>query len=269
MITKSIKQYFQEFDLKFKDTSKFNNQWYLDNTGCKSNISEVKAIDTKGGYSEEWYRARMVWSLVESRMYPKENICVELRFPKGSEGNSGLEVDLVIFKNNQWEKDFDKWNKKDAIPNSLKKQILVVMEAKKIGGKQETAINKQLFPAMNEYQGDYVFGVYFDSQDDILVFKQEEKKFPQRYNLSKMVEAEKEENTLNLENRDELSEFPNFQTFLQNIESKQDLAKLNFETNDPITQQTFEGEFLNNLNRIKNNLSITDLQGLVVEFLTL
>jgi type I restriction enzyme M protein len=264
-----LKQYFADFEIKFANQEKFNNQWYCDNTGCISNISEVKALDVKGAYSEEWYRARMVWSLVESGMFPKENICVELRFPKGSEGNSGLEVDLVIFKNKEWKNYFEKWNKKDALPSSLKEQILVVMEAKKLNGKQETAISKQLFPAMAEYIGDYIFGVYFDNQEDLLIFKKEKNNFPLRYNLSKMVEAEKPENTLSYENRDQISSLPKFETFLQNIESKQDLTKLNFATNDPITQQTFEGEFLGNLNRIKQSLSLTDLQGLVVEFLTL
>lgn len=264
-----LKNYFTQFETKFKDIKQFNNQWYKDNTGTISNISEAKAIDARGGYSEEWYRARMVWSLIESKMYPKENICVELRFPKGSEGNSGLEVDLVIFKNKNWKQNFEKWDKKSALPSSLKKEILIVMEAKKINGKQETAIFKQLFPAMSEYIGEYIFGVYFDNQDDLLIFKKEKTNFPQRYNLSKMVEAEKEENTLSLENRDKINDLPNFETFFKNIESKKDLTKLNFETNDPITQQTFEGEFLGNLNKIKQSLSLTDLQGLVVEFLTL
>lgn len=264
---KLIRQ-FKEFEKKFADLCTITPEWYKNNCGVFSTNKIAQAKDKKGTFSEEWYRARMVWALTESRMYKPENICVEFSIPKGSERAKSLNPDIIVFKSEGWKEVYDKWDKSKALPEELAKEMLVVLEAKDNPSKVESAVTKQLREAMNSFVGEQVFGIYFDNQQDILIFRKEGANPIKRYNPEKFIDGE-ETAKLNLGNRDQLNDLPDFETFLKNIQATEDVSKLNFITNQPIDEDAFT-ELLEFINRQQDKLNLSrNVQDLIVEFLTL
>ncbi|MEI6753705.1 MAG: type I restriction enzyme HsdR N-terminal domain-containing protein [Paludibacter sp.] len=160
---------FKIFDTKFSDTFEISQEWYKKNCGVFSTNKITNSKNVKGVFTEEYYRARMVWSLVETKLYPSENICVEFAIPKGSEGAKSLNPDIVIFKTHVWYTYYKKWDKSKSLPEDLAKEMLIVWEAKENPSKIESAVTKQMAEAMNSYVGEQVYGVYFDNQIDVLI----------------------------------------------------------------------------------------------------
>ena len=105
MINNNLKSYLNKFDSQFSDLKYIDNNWYKEKVGVFSFIKKATSKDSKERFSEEYLRARFVWSLVYSGMFNKEYICVEFGFPKGNT-KTKLKPDIVVFKNKDWLKDF-------------------------------------------------------------------------------------------------------------------------------------------------------------------
>ena len=181
---------FRKFEEKYRDLKVINSEWYVINCGVFSNCKEVRVRNNNHEYNEEWYRARFVWSLVESNCYPNKNICVEFSIPKGSEGAKSLRADIVIFKDKKWKESYDEWDKKSALPEKLAQNMLIVAEAKDNPNKVESTITKQMGEAMNSYIGEQIFGIYFDNSDNVLLFRKEGTNSIKRYNSEKIIDGE-------------------------------------------------------------------------------
>lgn len=264
----TILQAFKDFEKKFSDIFEISPEWYRNNCGVFSTNKTAKSKNAKGVFTEEYYRARMVWSLVEAKQYPPENICVEFSIPKGSEGAKSLNPDIVVFKTDAWFAHYKKWDKSKSLPEELAKEMLVVWEAKENPSKVESAVTKQMAEAMNSYVGEQVYGVYFDNQIDILVFRKEGTNPVKRYNHEKIIDGEGIAK-LNLGNRDALNELPSFKQFYENLKATEDASKLNFATNQPIDEDSFT-DLLAFINRQQDRLNLSrNVQDLIVEFLTL
>lgn len=264
----TILQAFKDFEKKFSDTFEITPEWYKKNCGVFSTNKTASSKNAKGVFTEEYYRARMVWSLVETKQYPSENICVEFSIPKGSEGAKSLNPDIVIFKTDAWFTYYKKWDKSKSLPEELAKEMLVVWEAKENPSKVESAVTKQMAEAMNSYVGEQVYGVYFDNQIDVLVFRKEGTNPVKRYNPEKIIDGEGIAK-LNLGNRDALNELPSFKQFYENLKATEDVSKLNFTTNQPIDEDSFT-DLLAFINRQQDKLNLSrNVQDLIVEFLTL
>lgn len=260
---------FNEFDKKYKEDLKKNNkitsEWYEQELGVKTKKTvNAKAFNTKEKPSEEYIRARFVYMLIATDKYKPENICVEATLPKGNGGKS-IDSDIIIFKDSDWVG-------KDFSSSEIRKKMLVVMEAKQEGKKEdiEAVINKQLRTAMNEYEGDpnneinFIFGVYFDEQQDIIILKKENNHPLKRYNKDKI----REDDIYNVFNRDFVEELPSFEDFIKNIERFKDKSQLLLEDLEPIDQYTFD-ELIEPLNRAKDKIGVSlDIHSLIVEFLT-
>ena len=264
----SLVKNFKDFEVKFKDIVEIDSNWYLKNCGVFSANKLAKVTDSKGNHSEEWYRARMVWSLVESKMYPSDIICVEFTIPKGSEGAKSLNPDIVVFKTNKWKSHYDLWDKSKSLPEALAKEILVIGEVKADNSKIESAVTKQMGEAMNSYIGEQVFGIYFDNGIDVILFRKQGTNAIKRYNPLKMIDGEGAVK-LNLGNRDSISDLPTFKAFFDNLQATEDVSKLNFDTNQPIDEDSFT-DLLSFINRQQDRLNLSrNVQDLIVEFLTL
>ncbi len=98
---KNLKQYFEEFDNKFSTLEEIDRNFYEKEIGVIAFNSKATTKDKQNSFSEEYIRARFVYSLVYSGMYSKEYICIEFGFPKGNGGKS-LNPDIVVFKNKDW-----------------------------------------------------------------------------------------------------------------------------------------------------------------------
>ncbi len=70
----TIIQAFKNFEQKFSDTFEITPEWYKKNCGVFSTNKTASSKNAKGIYTEEYYRTRMVWSLVETIQYPNETL---------------------------------------------------------------------------------------------------------------------------------------------------------------------------------------------------
>lgn len=265
---KLIADAFSWFDKKYGGLVSIEPEWYHKNCGVFSTNKTAKAKDSKGNFSEEWYRARMVWSMVETKLYPPANICVEFTIPKGSEGAKSLNPDILVFKTDKWKSHYDLWNKSKSLPEALAKEMLVVFEAKAESSKVESSVTKQMAEAMNSYVGEQVFGIYFDCLADVIIFRKEGTNPVKRHNPEKAIDGEGIAK-LNLGNRDSLQDLPSFKQFYENLKATEDVSKLNFKTNQPIDEDSFT-DLLEVINRQQDKLNLSrNVQDLIVEFLTL
>lgn len=262
----NLKQYYDEFDIKFKDLKEINKKFYTD-MGIVAFNSKAKTKDSQKNFSEEYIRARFIYSLVHSGLYPKEYICVEFGFPKGNT-KTKLKPDVVIFKNKNWNDDFN-----EAVSNKnfskIRQNILVIFETKKNNKTLGNAIENQLRSAMNENESkDKIFGVYFDNEDDILIFKKFGNSPIRRFDES-LEKSSGGITNLNFDKRDLLNELPSFEDLKNNNESISNLEKLTLNSLEAIDESNFE-RFMSLLSkdadRIKPKHEVRDL---IVEFLTL
>ncbi len=261
-----LKKYYNEFDEKFKDLEEIDKKFYED-MGVVAYNSKAKTKDAQGAYSEEYIRARFVYSLVHSGLYPKEYICVEFGFPKGNT-TTKLKPDIVVFKNKDWKDDFEKATSGKNF-SKIRQNLLVIFETKKNNKSLESAIENQLRSAMNENEStDKIFGVYFDNEDGILIFKKFGNSPIRRFDES----LEKSGNgmmLLNFDKRDLLSELPSFEDFKDNNESISNLEKLTMNSLEAIDESNFSS-FMSLLQRDADRLKPKhEVRDLIVEFLTL
>ncbi len=165
-----LKQYFEEFDTKFKDLEFINSHWYKETLDVVSFCSKANTKDKQGNFSEEYIRARFVYAIVSSGMYNKEYICVEFGFPKGNTRQT-LNPDIVVFKNKDWITDYEEAKSSKNFAK-IRKNVLVIFETKKDNKSVASAVENQLRSAMElNTSEDRIFGIYFDDKPDILIFK--------------------------------------------------------------------------------------------------
>lgn len=126
----------------------------------------IKIKNEKGEETEEYYKWQFIYSLIYSGMYSKDNIGVEVSFPKGNPSSNPIKLDGAIFDTPDWVNYYNEfWNdkKQDAL-NALRKSLIAVIEIKKDNGRNiEKYFNQQLKPAMKESESDFVIGFYYDT----------------------------------------------------------------------------------------------------------
>ena len=259
-----MKKYIEQFDSKYSGLNKIDPSFYESELGVKAFCSVAKTKDSQGNYSEEYVRARFVYAMIQSGAYQKEYICVEFGFPKGNGGKS-LKPDIVIFKTNDW---FTLWEeaKKTKNYSKIRQNVLAFFETKKNNKTVDDAIENQLRPAMNENESpERIFGVYFDNEDGVLIFKKLGNSPIKRFDETK----ESDFGDLNIGQRDLLVNLPSQKDFIENNESISRPDKLTLDSLDSIDESNFT-EVLNTLKRANDSIHPkTDVHTLVVEFLTL
>ena len=159
---------------KQKFNKLYKNKNILEKSFVKSGrkyLLNIPIKDTNNKPSEEYYKWEFIYSLINSGLYPKEYIGVELSFPKGSVGSSNIRLDGVIFDSKEW---VEKYNNKDKIENLewLRRHILAVIEFKKSAKEDVKKVySNQLKPAMKEAENN-VLGFYYD-EDRLYILKKE------------------------------------------------------------------------------------------------
>lgn len=264
---KTLQDYMNKFDNKYKDLEIINSKWYEDEIGVFANISKAANKDKKNNFSEEYIRARFVWSLVNSGKFNKEYICVEFDFPKGNKANS-LKPDIVVFKNKDWKNQWeDAKSNKDF--SKIRKEVLVIFEAKKNNKDLESAIENQLRSAMElNTSKDRIFGVYFDDNTDVIIFKKIGNSEIRRFYENEEIQQDGLSDW-NLEKRDSLGSLPSQKDFIENNQSISDLSKLKFDSLDAIDESNFT-DLMDALKRTNDSIKPeSDQHYLIVEFLTL
>jgi len=263
----NLTKYFEEFDKKFSILEEIDRNFYEKEIGVVAFNSKAPAKDKQNNFSEEYIRARFVYSLVYSGMYSKEYICIEFGFPKGNGGKS-LNPDIVVFKNKDWLKDYEKAKASKNFA-TIRKNILAIFETKKNNKSVGDALENQLRPAMAENESnERIFGIYFDNKSDILIFKKIGNSEIRRFNEEREIQQDGIIG-LNLDNRDPLIDLPSQKNFIENNQSISDLTKLKLDSLDAIDEANFS-DLINNLKRAKDSIKPESPEHpLIVEFLTL
>lgn len=257
----NLNQYFIDFEKKFPATKdlKINAEWYQSNLNVYAtpNVSIKPALDVLGNFSEEYIRARFVYSLIQSGKFNIEQICVEATFQKGNNGKS-INPDIVIFKNDNWKQKLEQDILKGF--SDLTKDILMIFEAKKNDkNKTSSVIEKQLLSAMKEYTHDEtstykneVFGCYFDDSSDVILFKKEAN-FPLKRLYENKIK-EDGENKWNIDNRDLFRNIPSYNELIEQIIVK-DISSYTYNDLEPLNEDTFN-DILKKFNRLRDRFGI-------------
>ena len=261
-------KYFVDFEKKYHNTT-FSNDWYKTELGVYAELSKSeKAISKNGDFSEEFYRARLVYSLVKSKAYPAEHIFVEYKIPKGNNGKS-IKPDIVIFQED-WYNDYQ-LAKQTKDYSHLREKYLLFFEAKKNSKTIQSAIENQLRSAMSESTSDLpIYGVYFDNKNELLIFKKTGKNEIYRYYQDKRpLKGSTGLNSWNLSLRDQLSQLPSYEELIKASETYSNLSNQFVIHMEPMDQNAF-GEVVQSLiieaDKIHPDGNVKEL---IVEFLTI
>lgn len=118
--------------------------------------------------NEEFYKWQFVNAIVNSGLYPKDYIGVEVHFPKGNKGSAALKLDAAIFDDPTWIDHYAAYwvDKKIADLEWLNQHLVAVVEFKKGDKEIEKVFSGQVKAAMREKEPAhaYVLGVYYDTE---------------------------------------------------------------------------------------------------------
>lgn len=251
-----------EFERKYSHLTVISDKWYKKELKIESMQSfDIPVRDDAGEYNEEWYRARLMYGLVMSETIPSGVIGLELRFKKGSVGSTNIEPDVVIFKNSNWFKQYINYVN-DNRDRAIFGNILMVGEGKKntdTKGMVSAAYN-QIFPVMQMAQRKkneepIVFGFYFDSKHDILLFKLKGLRSLERYfDISS-------DDLFSM--RDSVNSFPTYDVMSNLVTGEKkipekDPSKLHYEELEAISDETFNDL----ITLLKQKALTTGIQGI-------
>jgi type I restriction enzyme M protein len=261
--TGDMRAAFDAFDTIYSTLSTIDSAWYKKTLNVIAYGNEAPARGTAGTFSEEYVRARFVYALIASGKYKSEHLCVEVALPKGNGGKS-INPDILAFKDATWV------GHKPST-SEFRQNILAVFEAKRDAKKDaKNIIEKQLRTSMNEAEGDpasdinFVFGVYFDSQPNVIIFKKENNHPIKRYSPEKI----RKDDPWNLGNRDAVNDLPDHAELMTRAESMKKKENMSVANLDPIDEDAFS-DLLEPLNRAKDRAGVSEyVHALIVEFLT-
>lgn len=147
----------------------------------------IRIRNDKGEPLEEYYKWQFIYSLINSGLYAKDYIGVEVHFPKGSKTSAALKIDAAIFDSPDWIDYYnDYWrNNKTSDLEWLNDHLLAVVEFKTSEKTIEQVFTGQIKPAMREKEpaASYVLGIYYDADRTYLFHRRSG--FYLRYDESK------------------------------------------------------------------------------------
>jgi len=152
-----------QFDDKYRDT-KFLPKSFVPVNG--QIIENIKIRNENGKPLEEYYKWQFIYSLINSGLYPKDFIGVEVYFPKGSPSAKPIKVDGAIFDDPDWVgkySDFWKEKRQESL-DWLRNHLIGAIEFKRDVRDIEKYVNQQLKPAIKESEKEYVVGFYYDTE---------------------------------------------------------------------------------------------------------
>jgi type I restriction enzyme M protein len=127
---------------------------------------DILIRNAKGEVLEEYYKWQFVYALINSGLYAKDYIGVEIRFPKGSKTSAPLKIDGAIFDESDWITHYHQYwlNRKPEDLEWLNAHLLAVIEFKRGDKEIDKVFTGQVKPAMKEKDPAtaYVLGIYYD-----------------------------------------------------------------------------------------------------------
>ncbi|WP_394689188.1 class I SAM-dependent DNA methyltransferase [Hoeflea sp.] len=117
---------------------------------------------------EEYYKWQFINAIVNSGLYSKDYIGVEVHFPKGNKGSAPLKLDGAIFDDKSWIDHYNSYwsSRKPADLEWLSDHLVAVIEFKNGDKEVEKVYTGQIKAAMREKEPSdaFVLGVYYDTE---------------------------------------------------------------------------------------------------------
>ena len=137
-------------------------------------IENISLKNQHGQRNEEYYKWQFIYSLIDSGLYSKDYIGVEIYFPKGNKNSAPIKIDACIFDDKLWMDIYKKWRntKDDDSVEWLRKHLIAVIEFKKTDGKDiKTVFTSQLKPELKESESNYCLGFYYTDAERLYIFQ--------------------------------------------------------------------------------------------------
>lgn len=153
----------EKFDKEYLDKN-----YYIANVPVHLTLNKKCLIKSKSNErNEEYYKWQFISSLINSGLYCKDFIGVEICLPKGNKNSSPIKFDAAIFKSKNWfghYKKFHETNDQNEL-EWIRKDIISVIEFKNEKAKNvEVVFNQQLKPAIKEIENYYGIGMLYDTE---------------------------------------------------------------------------------------------------------
>lgn len=214
----------KKFDEKYRKKLLLEKSFVPVNGKYKENIS---LKNKKGFPSEEYYKWQFIFSLIDSGLYKKEFIGVEISFPKGNKNSAPIKMDGCIFDNEEWRNHYKRWidNKEEDSVEWLRKHLIAIIEFKKSDGKDiRLVFTSQIKPTIKESESPYSIGFYYDSER-LYIFQKSEANII-RYDESKNQKGENSSiGNLSLELTDNYLFIPSFDELLNKINKPKEIDR--------------------------------------------
>lgn len=134
--------------------------------------------DTQGRPSEEYYKWQFIHSIINSGLYARDFVGVEVQFPKGN--SAVIRLDGAIFDSGDWLEHYNAYwkDRRSTDLEWLNDHLLAVIEFKKNDKETEKVFTSQVKPAMREKEpaDAYVLGVYYGA-DRLYLFQRRAGKY--------------------------------------------------------------------------------------------
>ncbi len=205
-----------KFDEEFKKTL------FLKKSLVPSNGRYIENISLKnkfGKSSEEYYKWQFIYSLINSGLYSKDFIGVEIHFPKGNKNSAPIKIDGCIFDNKGWMEHYTNWieNKNEDAIEWLRNHLIAIIEFKKSDGKDiRKVFTSQIKAYIKESELSYCLGYYYDSER-LHIFQRKNGKVI-RYDESRNEKGDSSSiNDLSLELTDGYNNIPSFNELINKV----------------------------------------------------
>ena len=117
----------EKFDKEYS-----NKNYFIANIPVNLTLNKKCIIKSKNNErNEEYYKWQFISSLINSGLYCKDFIGVEICLPKGNKNSSPIKFDAAIFKSKNWfshYKNFHKTNDQDEL-EWIRKDIISAIKA--------------------------------------------------------------------------------------------------------------------------------------------
>lgn len=132
----------------------------------------VSIRDNQGRPSEQYYKWQFIHAIINSGLYARDFVGVEVQFPKGN--SAVIKLDGAIFDSSDWLEHYRAYwkHRRSSDLEWLNEHLLAVIEFKKNDKEIEKVFTSQLKPAMREKEpaDAYVLGVYYGA-DRLYLFQ--------------------------------------------------------------------------------------------------
>lgn len=203
------------------DTDNKNKETFIACVPVNLTLNKECTIKGKdGNRNEEYYKWQFIYSIINSGLYSKDFIGVEVCLPKGNKNSAPIKFDAAIFKSNKWfehYKNFHENNSQDEL-DWLRNNIICVIEFKNENCKNvEVVFNQQLKPGIREVESSYAIGMLYDTEKLYIFRKKRDKiiRFDETLNKKGDDSGIKE---LSLDIPDAYNKIPSFNQVIKNID---------------------------------------------------